>query len=45
MTYDIIMVQMWMDQFRKLAPENINELPVEARIAWALVQREALNLC
>jgi hypothetical protein len=39
MTYDIIMVQMWMDQFRKLPPENVNELPVEARIAWALIKR------
>lgn len=33
----IIMVRMWMDQFRQIPPTDVNAYPVEAQIAWKIL--------
>lgn len=37
MVIDLLMVQMWFDQFKKIPPTNLDDLPEEAKIAWALI--------
>ncbi len=39
MTINFVLVIAWMDQFRRIPPEDINSLPIEARIAWRRVNK------
>lgn len=34
MTISLVLVQIWIEQFKRLPPDNINEYPIEAKIAW-----------
>jgi hypothetical protein len=43
MTYSLLLVQIWREQFRRLPPD-INELsnyPLEARVAWKQLMKQA----